>query len=170
MEERRLLSATLAFPFRITKRLTSNHSLSGLWQYEVPIYEDIPLERSNWYINLSSNFQYQLSNALSSDVSFNWISPRIIGLSDSEAAIGLNLGASYNITERWQLSYSLMDAFDRNTFLHFDSEIPENNARLNWFYHYEGRIHSVALRYKFGNGSKRKERGYGSQEEQNRLN
>ncbi|PRX54878.1 outer membrane beta-barrel family protein [Flagellimonas meridianipacifica] len=170
IEDRKLFSATLSFPVKLLPKLTSNHSISGLWQHEVPIYEGISLTRNNWYINVNSNFQYQLSSKLTADFSANYISPRILGLSGSDAAIGLNLGASYRFSDRWQLSFSFRDILDRNSFLQFDSDIPENDANLDWIYQSEGNIGSLSLRYNFGTGSKRKERGYGSEDEQKRVN
>ena len=170
IEDRKLFSATLSFPIKFSTDFSSNHSISGLWQEEVPIYEGIMLTRNNWYVNWNSSFQYQFSNRLSADFSVSYISSRILGLSESESALGLNLGASYQFSKAWQLSFSFRDILDRNSFLQFNSEIPENNANLDWIYQSEGNIASLSLRYNFGVGSKRKLRGYGSEEEQKRLN
>lgn len=169
MEDRKLFSTTLSFPLRVLQNLTSNNSVGIFWQHEVPIYNDVILTRNNWYINLNSSLQYQFSNKLTADLSINWISPRIMGLSDSRAAIGLNFGISHRFSKRWQLSFSFRDILDRNSFMEFDSTLPENNTNLDWFYQDEGNIGSVSLRYNFGAGRERKERRYGSQDEQNRL-
>ncbi|MEM1340273.1 MAG: TonB-dependent receptor [Bacteroidota bacterium] len=170
MEDRKLFSTILSFPFRFLQRLTSNHTIGAFWQHEVPIYNNSIRTRNNWYLNLNSTLQYQFSNKLSSDFSVNWISRRILGLSDTRAAIGLNFGFAYKPSEQWQLSFSFRDIIDRNSFMEFDATLPENNANLDWFYQDEGHIGTISLRYNFGTGSKIKERGYGSQEEQNRLN
>ncbi len=170
MEDRKLFSAILSFPLRILSRLKSNHTIGGFHQHEVPIYNDIVLTRNNWYFNLTSSFQYQFSNPLSADFSLNYISPRIIGLADSRASIDLNFGIAYTISSKWQFSLSIRDIINRNSFLEFDALLPQNNANLDWFYQDEGHIGTFALRYNFGNGTKRKQRRYGSQDEQNRLN
>ncbi|MEM8762954.1 MAG: TonB-dependent receptor [Bacteroidota bacterium] len=170
IDDRKLFSATLSFPVRFSSDFSSNHSISGLWQEEVPIYEGIVLTRNNWYVNLNSSFQYQFSNRFSTDLAVSYISPRILGLSESESAIGLNFGASYQFSNTWQLSFSFRDILDRNSFLQFNSAIPENMANLNWIYQSEGNIASLSLRYNFGVGSKQKRPSYGSEEEQKRVN
>ncbi len=170
MEDRKLLSGTISFPLRILPKLDSNHTTGVFWQHEVPIYNGIVQTRNNWYINLSSSFQYQFANELSADLLIKYLSPRIVGLADSRASTDLSFGMSYRFAERWQLSISIRDILDRNSFMEFDTTLPENNANLDWFYQDEGHIGSISLRYNFGNGLKRKQRRYGSQDEQDRLN
>lgn len=170
IEDRKLVSTTLSFPLKLTGWIKSNHTLSGFWQQEVPIYEGISLVRTNWYASINSSFQFQMNNRLSADASLSWITPRILGLSSSDTAIGINFGAAYNFSEQWQLAFSFRDVLDRNSFLQFDSSIPENNASLDWIYESEGNVASLSLKHTFGRGKKKSERGYGSQEEQNRVN
>ena len=170
LDDRKLFTATVSFPIRFSKSLTANYTLSGLWQQEVPRIDNVPLPQTNWYANLNGNVQYEFSNALKADFSATWITPRILGLSQSDGAIGLNFGASCKISEQWQLAFSFRDILDRNSFLQFDSTLPNNNAGLDWIYQSEGNIGSLSLRYNFGGGTQIKERGYGSEDEQERVN
>jgi outer membrane receptor protein involved in Fe transport len=165
-------SLTLGLPFRITDWWKSQNTLIFLNTRIENAFDDYVFKTDQNSFNINSTQSFTMSGNWSSELNFNYFSPRIRGTNKVEAAFFMNLGIMKKFGDKWgSLRFNINDIFESREYV-VSTETELNNLKSNATLRFSNRTFMLTYTRSFGNKKLKstRSRSTGAEEEKNRVN
>ena len=165
-------SLTLGLPFRITDWWKSQNTLIFLNTQIENDFEDyvFKTDQNSWNINTTQSFT--MSSDWTSELNFNYFSPRIRGTNKVESQYVMNFGVMKKFGDKWgSLRFNINDIFESRVF-ELNTTSAQSNLKANTKLRFSNRTYLLTYTRSFGNKKLKstRSRSTGAEEEKNRVN
>ncbi len=164
---------SLTLPWEPTTWWNIQNSFTGFWTEIDSKYdgEQVKQERKTWTANSAHNFT--LPKDFTMEVSFRYSSPRIFGISTTNALWSMNVGVQKKFAKEWgTLRAGIRDVFNTSSTFKSTAFLPDLGIDIHRSYQFSWRRFDLTYSRNFGNKKIKgaRNRQTGSEDERRRVN
>ncbi|MEI9810878.1 MAG: outer membrane beta-barrel family protein [Bacteroidota bacterium] len=171
LDETKLLNASIALPFTITKWWSMQNNLIGSWERVKTFYKNDLVKISQAIFTISHAQTFKLPKDYTLELSGFYVSPGLFGISRIKAMGRLDIGAQKKIGKKGgSLRFAVNDVF-QSMFLQIYSDQPKQDFYTRSNIRFAYRTFRLTWTCPFGNKElkDKRNRNTGSEEERGRV-